>query len=308
MLMPSERPYLQQDYQREKTSALTWLISALVAGFALQIVADSTWLNRGPTLLTWLGLSGDALRSGWIWTLLSHAFLHSTEFIPHAVGTLLAFYLLGRELLPLLGAPRFLGLTAAATIIGGLCWTSAHPEPGHPPHIGATSATAALLIVYTGLAPHRPLRFLFLFLVPITVTPARLAITLTVTTTLVIFAYELPHQPLPWDVTIASTAHLGGILTGYGYFRFFHQKQFALPWSRATASLARAQSHSGQVHTSPHAIAPRHNPASAPAPDHQDRRVQIDRILDKINGEGLGSLTPEEKYALDAAKNFLRQP
>lgn len=306
--MPSERPYLQQDYQREKTSALTWLMSALLAGFALQLVADSTWLNRGPTLLTWLGLSGDALRSGWIWTLLSHAFLHSTEFIPHALGTLLAFFLLGRELLPLLGAPRFLGLTAAATVIGGLCWASAHPEPGHPPHIGATAATAALLIVFAGLAPQRPLRFLFLFLVPITVTPALLAITLTVTTTLVIFAYELPHQTLPWDLTIASSAHLGGILTGYGYSRFFHQKQFALPWSRATASLARAHSHSDEGNASTHANAARDNPVSAPAPDHQDRRMQIDRILDKINVQGLGSLTPEEKSALDAAKNFLRQP
>ena len=35
--MLAERPYMRGEYHREKTSALTWLLSAIIAGFVLQI-------------------------------------------------------------------------------------------------------------------------------------------------------------------------------------------------------------------------------------------------------------------------------
>jgi hypothetical protein len=41
----------------------------------------------------------------------------------------------------------------------------------------------------------------------------------------------------------------------------------------------------------------------APA-TNQDLRVEVDRILDKINTSGLASLTATEKRLLDEAKNL----
>jgi hypothetical protein len=40
---------------------------------------------------------------------------------------------------------------------------------------------------------------------------------------------------------------------------------------------------------------------SAPA----DLRLEVDRILDKINSEGFGALTDDEKRLLDEAKDLL---
>src|SRR6185436_17505475 len=106
------------DYPRERTSVLTWLISAIVAGFVLQVVLKSPWLAAGNRLEEFFGLSIPALRHGWAWTLVTHSFLHSTGFIFHVIGNVLALYFLGRELLPMLGSRRFLGLYAAATAVG----------------------------------------------------------------------------------------------------------------------------------------------------------------------------------------------
>ncbi len=36
-------------------------------------------------------------------------------------------------------------------------------------------------------------------------------------------------------------------------------------------------------------------------------RKEVDRILDKINQEGFGSLSPQEKQVLDKAKEFLKK-
>ena len=38
-----------------------------------------------------------------------------------------------------------------------------------------------------------------------------------------------------------------------------------------------------------------------------DLRAEVDRILDKINSQGFGSLTDEEKRCLDQAKDLLNR-
>src|SRR5215217_7461293 len=117
--MLSDRPYMRGDYQREKTSALTWLLSAIIAGFILQIVLGSSTFNgAGDRFENLFGLTIPGVENGWIWTLLTHSFLHSTSFIFHIVANCLALYFLGRELIPIVGTRRFLGLYSAATIIG----------------------------------------------------------------------------------------------------------------------------------------------------------------------------------------------
>jgi hypothetical protein len=38
---------------------------------------------------------------------------------------------------------------------------------------------------------------------------------------------------------------------------------------------------------------------------HDDLRAEVDRILDKINSQGFGALTNEEKRLLDEARDLL---
>jgi hypothetical protein len=42
--------------------------------------------------------------------------------------------------------------------------------------------------------------------------------------------------------------------------------------------------------------------------NRDDLRAEVDRILDKINSQGFGALTEEEKRKLDEAKDMLSRP
>ena len=55
----------------------------------------------------------------------------------------------------------------------------------------------------------------------------------------------------------------------------------------------------GQISGDPHRIQP-----VPPSTQHERQRVEIDRILDKINSTGLNSLTSQEKRELNLAKNL----
>jgi len=300
--MLSDRPYMRGDYQREKTSALTWLLSAIIAGFILQVLFGSSGFNgAGDRLDNLFGLTIPAFENGWVWTLLTHSFLHSTSFIFHVVGNCVALYFLGRELIPLVGTRRFLGLYGVATIIGGLAWLAVHWKFGSGEHIGATAAIEAMFIVFAFFFPNQPLNFLLFFVFPVTIKPKHIAFFLVTLDLVLLLAYELPGARLPFDMTVSSSAHLGGMLTGLLYYRFIHHAPWFNREDRADIELPRWIKRARK---------------SAPPASHfevnlnasnsrEDMKAEVDRILDKINSEGFGALTPEEKRVLDEARDLL---
>jgi membrane associated rhomboid family serine protease len=303
--MLSDRPYMRDDYPRERTSVLTWLISAIVAGFVLQLVLKSPWLAAGNRLEEFFGLSLSGLRHGWVWSLFTHSFLHSTGFIFHVIGNILALYFLGRELLPMLGSRRFLGLYAAATLVGALAWTAVHWRLGMTGMtdqlIGATAAVEALFIVFACFFPNQEMNFLLFFLFPVTIKPKHIAFFLVGLSVFGLTFYELPATALPFNMAIASSAHLGGMLTGFIYYRFAHEARWLIGSpDRADIELPRWMKRAKK----PLPPAPTFHVNVEPA-SRDDIRAEVDRILDKINSHGFGALTPEEKRVLDDAKDLL---
>src|SRR4051812_33974494 len=124
--MLSDRSYMRDHYPREKTSVLIWLACATFAGFVIQFSFGKFWPKGGDMLVGELGLSVDAVKSGRIWTLFTHSFLHEPGFLFHVVANLLGLYFLGRELLPVIGSRRFLSLYFGAILVGALTWLGVH--------------------------------------------------------------------------------------------------------------------------------------------------------------------------------------
>jgi membrane associated rhomboid family serine protease len=301
--MLSDRPYMRGDYQREKTSGLTWLLSAIIAGFVLQVVLGAGWLSgAGDRLENLMALTIPAFENGWVWTLFTHSFLHSTGFIFHIVGNCLALYFLGRELIPMMGSRRFFGLYFAATVMGGLAWTAAHWRFGAGELIGATAAIDALFVVFACFLPNKPLNFLLFFVFPVTVKPKHIAAFLASFDVFVLLVYELPGARLPFDMTMASSAHLAGMLTGLFYYRFVHSATWFNPDDRAEVEMPRWIKRARK----PVVSAPVYDVAATPPTNPRpDIRAEVDRILDKINSHGFAALTLEEKRILDEAKDLL---
>ncbi|MBI2517316.1 MAG: rhomboid family intramembrane serine protease [Opitutae bacterium] len=284
---------MRSDYPRQTTSMLTWIICALVAAFVMQFTFER-WLHSN-IVTAFFALSPYALAKWHIWTFVTYAFLHAD--VLHLLLNGLGLYLIGRELAPLLGSRRFLSFYAAAAIGGGLLWIAVHAAAGGGTVLmGASSAVAALFILFACIYPEREVTFLLFFVVPITLKPKLLAWILVGMETLGFLFSELPGGS--FDTGIAHSAHLGGMLTGWLYHRLFHANN---GWDRAASPVIQLPAWLRKRQKSK---------ASQPAfkidlKGPSNLRSEVDRILDKINSEGFGSLTEQEKRLLDEARDLL---
>ena len=293
--MLSDRQYMGDDYSRRTTSVVIWLISALLAAFALELILLSPWLGAsGPALVSQFPLTIESLKSWHLWTLVSHSLLHSTANPLHILFTVLTLGFIGRELEPRLGARRFLAVFVGAILSGALFWVAVNWTHGGA-HIGAGAGLLGLFIVLAGLSPHLEMG---LFLLPVTF---RLLHVVYVVLALDVFGllfYEILGSQAPLGLT--PSAHLGGMLAGWLYVRFLHDGQslartpglklrtWLRGWRKAKPAAAQRPSKIVGA-TTPHL------------------RAEVDRILDKINSDGFGALTPQEKRVLDEAKDLLNR-
>jgi len=282
---------MRSDYQRSGTSVLTWLLCAMGSAYLLQLLFS--WLGN-DSIESLFALTPHGLVTGKIWTLLSYALLHANILYLLANG--LALFLIGRELLPVLGSNRFVGLIAAAVLVGAGIWLGIHGwRPTDASLMGSSTATIALFITFACIFPEKEIDFLVFFVLPVRVKPKGIA-WLLVGLELAGFAFsELAGGK--FDTGIAHSAHLGGILTGWIYFRYFHARH---GWDRAQGPMFELPSWLKRKKTEKSASGYKVN-ITTPS----DLKTEVDRILDKINSSGFGALTDEEKRLLDEAKDLL---
>jgi membrane associated rhomboid family serine protease len=283
---------MRDGYERRQTSIVTWILCSIAGVFVIQNVF-SHWLPIG---LEWeFGLSPAGLRAGHVWTLLTYGFLHSTSNLLQVVAYLLAVYFFGREVLPILGNRRFVGFYAASLSAGGALWTAVHWR--HPELLlGASAAVAALVILYACFFPNREITLLLFFVLPVTIKPKYLAYTLVAVDLFGFVFYELLGAASP--VGAAHSAHLGGMAAGWIYYRFMHASDWSLASGRAQIELPRWMRNRAANSAPPQAY-------SVNVGDRGHLRAEVDRILDKINSHGFGSLSADEKRVLDEARDLL---
>lgn len=286
---------MRDSYTRRRTSALTWLLSALSAAYIIQFL----FARSLPIGLEWtFGLSPLGIRAGHVWTLLTYGFLHSTDNLLQVVAYLLVIYFAGREVLPLVGSRRFFGLFAAALVVGGACWLGVH---WHRPDIlmGASAGVVALVILYACFYPNRETTVLLFFFLPVTFKPKYLAYALVAIDLAGLVYYELLGAASPFPA--AHSAHLGGMAVAWLYYRYLHEARWSLSRARPEIELPRWMKQRKSASK---------NAASAPSftvnvNKRGHLKAEVDRILDKINSEGFGSLSAEEKRILDEARDSL---
>jgi membrane associated rhomboid family serine protease len=293
--MLSDRSYMRDDYPRNSTTVLTWLISAIVAVFVLQHVLWRLF-NAEGTLANLLVLTPDNIKAGKIWTLFTYSFVHSTSNFLHIISNLLGLYFIGRVLEPLLGSRRFIWLYAALVASGGAAWLATHWFGGGAV-IGASAGVVGLFIVYACFYPNQPMTFLLFFILPITLKPKYVAFALVAIELLGFAFYEVLGAASPFGSSFAHSAHLGGMLAGWIYFRYVHSSNWSLAGSAADVELPnwlKKKAKTAQPATFQVDLTRR-----------EDLRAEVDRILDKINSHGFGALTADEKRLLDEARDLL---
>jgi membrane associated rhomboid family serine protease len=280
------------------------LLCAVSAGFILQMVL-ARWFLMGDLVDEQFAFTVPGLLHGHVWTLVTYAFLHSPTNLLHVVCNLLALYFLGRELLPMLGPRRFFGLYGAAVVVGALAWFAANYRydarefafaHDHLTLYGATSAVDALLIVFACFFPNQEMTFLFFFF-PVRLKPKYIAGAVALFELFGFAFWEVLGEPSP--LGFAHSSHLGGMAAGWIYYRFFHDPEWRIFPSRTEVELPRWLKRSARAETTAAPI------FKINLTNRADLRVEVDRILDKINARGFGALTDDEKRILDEARDLL---
>lgn len=291
------RQYLRDDddgsYDGHRSTApmsiVTKIIIATVAVFVLQVLS-SNGPNNLSTVERWMILNGSELFRGQVWRLLTYAFLHSPEFILHIVMNMYMLYILGRATAQLTGEREFLWFYCVAAIFAGICSVCFYEFLDANVHI--LGASGAVMAVFTLFAMHYPRQKLYLFGV----------LGIEVRWLLAIYvAFE--GWPVIQDLSAgqlgkggtAHSAHLGGLLFGWLYFRW--NMRFTAWWDRIvnrTSTGVRAKKSGLKVY----------NPSSQPDPDLSDR---VDEILAKISEHGEESLTSRERRILRQASDQMKK-
>ncbi len=251
--------------------AIKGLIIANIAVFAVASLV-------GPKFYDLFGLVPQhVIADRWVWQPVSYLFVHGG--LMHLLFNLFALWMFGMPVESQWGSLEFLkfyficGLGAAAAQI-------ALAPHSMVPVIGASGPIYGLLVAFAMLYPDAVVYLYFL----IPVKASHMAILFGLVE---FFAGTTGATP-----GIARFAHLGGMVTGYIYIRWW--------WIIKVRSKAFFQ----QLARAPSAIAPpRPRPARKPlerapeeaAPKPEEPMAEIDRILDKILVSGLDSLTDEER-------------
>ncbi len=285
----------QEEYRRE-WPVLKWLIIANIAVFIVQCVLERWTSSPAPynTFLKYFALTGYGFSSGYLWTPLTYSLLHSTRMLFHILGNLLGIFLFGRILQPVVGSRRLLGLYIASAVLGGLFWLVFNFQGGLV--MGASAAALGFLTVYCLLYPNQRVQFLLFFIIPLTILPKYILWFSLFINLFGFLFYEISPQGM--GTGVAYSAHLGGMMCGWLFIKYVHNRE---PIFKARATVVELPKWVKKRRKS----SPGVNKFTINISNHNQLKSEVDRILDKINSKGFGSLTEEEKRTLDKAKDIL---
>ncbi len=215
-----------------------------------------------------------------IWQLVSYMFLHGGFW--HIFFNMFVLWMFGVELERNWGTKEFLKFYFITGIGGAVFNLILSGEPT----IGASAAVYGVMIAYALAYPDRLIYIYFLF-------PVKVKYLMGF---LVIFSFFSTLGPNTSN--IAHAAHLGGMIVGFVYLKYwrihFKIKGF---FQNTLSNLSSPKGHSSNM---------KYTPGGGENKTDYYRR-KIDELLDKINKVGYMNLSDEEKRLLDEGSRYLRE-
>jgi membrane associated rhomboid family serine protease len=211
-----------QPRQRWRLSITLVLVVLNIIAYVFQITILPRVLDKG-----YLELSLWGMLHGYFWQLLTYQFMHGGWL--HLLINCWGLFVFGREVEGAVGKSRFLMVYFLSGIFGGLlqmmaCFLWPHYFPPKIGTVGASAGLFGIIASFTMLFPEEPLLMLLFFVLPVKMRAKTLLAVLLITTGLGI---SYPRSFLGGNV--AHFAHLGGILTGLAFSRFYFLKYIRLP-------------------------------------------------------------------------------
>lgn len=206
------------------------------------------------------------------WRFVSYMFIHANFW--HFLFNMLVLWMFGAEIAENMGDRRFLGLYFFSGIFAGLFSIPFYLFGALSPYsliVGASGALMGIFVAYYKFFPNRMLLFLFFI-------PMRMKTAIWV---LVAFDVLLSHT----NDSVAHFTHLGGVLAGFIFMELFYGRGKLREWCdgfrnrRVRQKRDLGEGLEGEV-------------------SFLDPEKQLDKILKKVEDEGLQSLSEAERAYL----------
>ena len=280
-----ERDYFRHDFEGPQRRSF-WatipgtkgIIIGLVAIHALVVLSKSMAPAAFDWIQTYLYLSpDDVLRNFYVWQLVTAALLHDPDGLMHILFNSLMIFFMGRLVEQRLGLRRYLWfclLAAVSASVVYILWAIFMQV--RVPMVGASGTVMGMLALVALWYPT-------LTVMVWGVLPMKMA-----TLALILIGIDLLFV-FSTSGNVANSAHLGGALFGLLYFRYGGRVERLFKDMDRRADRKRATKERQRVVQT------------------DEMRREVDRILDKVNREGLPALTEEERRFLERAGKRLRQ-
>lgn len=276
-----------------------WLFNAWAVGW-----------HRWTAVLAYEVPSRVAIAHGHLWTLFTYVLAEAgtTPLEQWGLGLVGVVFLFVVARLTEAEVPhwKFLGLCAVCALAGSAAWLPLHWAEGANLVDGSSVLVLGLLSFWCFTVPDEamPLRLFGVYQMrPSTFFWLGLALE-----TGAFLSFELPEvlgHPGIFQGKFDNSAHLGAMLAGWAFARglrrhsmeesFIFPTEVVPPQPTVVSVGARRVSASAAT------------PTQATFASEREMRAEVDRILDKINDGGMGSLSIQEHQTLDQAKRFLKK-
>ncbi len=289
-----DRNYMRFEPRKSGWSMLGWLLAINLGVFLIQSLVTIT--AQQDFLAEYLALNGDRLLEGYVWSLLTYSILHAVSNPLHIIMNMLGLFLIGRIVQQDIGEQKLLALYLFTALTGALLFLSLNLTDGGY-LIGASAAVLGILTIYCLMHMEEQITLLLFFVLPVTLKPKYVLWGL--------LGIELLRliSELQGTTYVSASAHLGGMLGAYIFYKHLLHRDswFETPKrKRPTRESGRRRKKRSKVAAS--LDKPRF---TVNLSSRRELRSEVDRILDKINAQGFGSLSEEEKRTLDQARDIL---
>lgn len=277
------RDYLRSDFDGGRPSfwatfpATKGLLVGLVAIHLLLALIGAASRPLGEGIRAVLELHPeDVLRRFFVWQIVTAGLIHG-HGVWHLLFNCIVIWFFGRMVEDRLGARRFLLFCLAATIASSLAYLLESVVLSKVvPMLGASGAAMGITVLAALWYPRQTVLVFFVLPVQLWV----LAVGLVVMD--VVLLLDTPGGG------IAHAAHLGGALYGWLHHKFGGVERLFAWADRQAERRRRSRQQRRDV-------------------EDAELRREVDRILDKVNREGMSALSGEEKRFLKSASARLRR-
>lgn len=263
-------------------SMVTKLIVVTAGFFVLDV-----FLGNSHWLMDHMAASADSLRKPYLWwQLLSYGFAHSTRDSMHIFWNMFGLWVFGRQIEEVYGPKELLRIYLVSMLLGGLMWATRAQFSGEAGRlVGASGAVTAVTLLFCINFPKQTILLMMVLPVPAWVVGV------------LIIAGDLIGMRVSGE-NVAFDVHLVGAAFAIAYYKFGWNlgrwtPSFSIPIKRLN----------------PFSRQPRlrvHRPTVEDQDDFEQLEAQADRLLEKVNQNGVDSLTDREREVLENYSRRMR--